>query len=85
MQTKLHQYTEVDLHITLHLFEHRYPWVEVSYFKQRVEEQAKKLIKWIRHVENCSMKSIVLWKRQTDSVRNSIRGREKGYMRVSII
>ena len=41
LRTQLRQHPEVSPHITLYLFEHRAPLVEVPALKQRVEAQAK--------------------------------------------
>ena len=48
LRTQIRQHPEVDLHITLSLFEHRAPGVEVSNLNQRVEVQSNTL----RHMEN---------------------------------
>ena len=45
LQTQFRQHPEVDPHITLYLFKHRAPQVEVSALKQRVEAQSKALNK----------------------------------------
>ena len=41
LRTQFFQHLEVDLYITIYLFEHRSPWVEVLALKQRVEAQDK--------------------------------------------